>query len=59
MYYKKYDCFLCKDKHEMPNEELPIVKPLLEILALKLSNVSRGQTYDSLMKLLNEIHKKK
>jgi hypothetical protein len=58
MYYKKCDCFLCKDKHEMPNEELPIVKPLLEILALKLSNVSRGQTYDSLMKLLNEIHKK-
>jgi hypothetical protein len=53
-----FDCFICNDKHDMPKKGLPNNRLALEILAIELSRVSRGETYDSLKKLLNEIEKK-
>ena len=41
----------------MPKNGLPICKPLLQMLTMKPSKVSRGKEYDSLQKLLNEIQK--
>ncbi len=54
---RKFDCLICKNKHEMPKIGLPICKPLLQILTMKPRKVSRGREYDSLQKLLNEIQK--
>jgi hypothetical protein len=42
----------------MPKKGLPNNKLASEILAIELTNVSRGETYDSLMKLSDEIQKK-
>ena len=54
----KFDCLICNKKHEMPQYGLQIMKPLLKILSMKLSKVSRGKAFDSLLKLLDEIEKK-
>jgi hypothetical protein len=54
----KFDCLICKKKHEMPQDGLPIMKPLLEILSVKPNKVSRGKVFDSSIKLLDEIQKK-
>ena len=54
----KFDCSVCKEKHEMPIKGLPIMKTLLEILSVKPNKVSRGNAFDSLQKLLDEIQKK-
>jgi len=51
-------CFICEDKHEMPKKGLPNDKSLLKILSAKLTRVSRGNAFDSLLKLLDEIQKK-
>jgi hypothetical protein len=50
-------CFICNDKHEMPKKGLPNNKSLLKILSAKLTRVSRGNAFDSLLKLLDEIPK--
>jgi len=39
----------------MPQDGLPIMKPLLKLLSIKPSKVSRGKAFDSLLKLLDEI----
>jgi len=54
----KFDCLVCKEKHEMPKKGLLIMKPLLELLSIKPDKVSRGKAFDSLLKLLDEIEKK-
>ena len=54
----KFDCLICKKKHDMPQDGLPIMKPLLEILSVRPNKVSRGNAFDSLQKLLDEIQKK-
>ena len=51
-------CFICNDKHEMPKKGLPNNKLASKILSAKLTRVSRGKAFDSLLKLLDEIHKK-
>jgi hypothetical protein len=51
----KFDCIVCEEKHEMLIKGLPTIKPLLKILSMKLSKVSRGKAFDSLLKLLDEI----
>ena len=53
-----FDCLVCKKKHEMLQDGLPNNELALEILAIEITRVSRGETYDSLKKLLNEIEKK-
>jgi len=49
---------VCKDKHDMPRNGFIINKSLSKILAIELSKVSRGESYDSLENLLDEIKKK-
>jgi hypothetical protein len=51
----KFNCLICKKKHEMPQDGLPILEPLLELLSIKRAKVSRGKAFDSLLKLLDEI----
>jgi hypothetical protein len=51
-------CFICNDKHEMPKKELLFNKLASKILSAKLTRVSRGNAFDSLLKLLDEIKKK-
>jgi hypothetical protein len=53
-----FDCIACKQKHEMPKNGLIICKPLLKLLSIMPANVSRGESYDLLEKLLNEMQKK-
>jgi vacuolar-type H+-ATPase subunit H len=53
-----FDCLVCKEKHEMPKNGLPICKPLLKLLSIMPTNVSRGESYDLLENLLNEMQKK-
>jgi len=53
-----FDCLVCKAKHKMPENGFAINKSLSKILAIELTNVSRGEAYNSLMKLLDEIQKK-
>ena len=38
----KFDCLISKKKHEMPQDGLPIMKPLLELLSIKpvIKNIS-------------------
>jgi hypothetical protein len=56
---KMYDCLVCKKKHEMPQDGLPNNELVLEILAIEITKVSRGEAYNSSKKLLNEIQKKR
>jgi hypothetical protein len=56
---KMYDCLVCKKKHEMPQDGLPNNGLVLEILAIEITKVSRGEAYDALKKLLNEIKTKR
>jgi len=53
-----FECLVCKDKHDMPKNGFIINKSLSKILAIELTNVSRGGAYNSLMKLLDDIQKK-
>ena len=53
-----FDCLVCKDKHEMPKNGFKINKSLSDILATEQTKVSRGEAYDSLKKMSNEIQKK-
>jgi len=53
-----FDCLVCKQQHEMPKDGFKINKSLSKILVIELTNVSRGEAYDSLMKLLDKIQKK-
>jgi hypothetical protein len=53
-----FECLVCKDKHEMPKNGFKMNKSLSKILAIELTNVSRGGAYNSLMKLLDDIQKK-
>jgi len=55
---KMYDCLVCKKKHEMPKDGLLFNKLASKILSAKLTRVSRGNAFDSLLKLLDEIEKK-
>jgi hypothetical protein len=54
-----FDCSVCKDKHKMPEKGFAINKTLSKILAIEMSKVSRGEAYDALKKLLDEIQKKR
>jgi hypothetical protein len=53
-----FDCLACKDKHKMPKNGLIFCKPLLKLLSIIPTNVSRGKSYDLLEKLLDEMQKK-
>jgi hypothetical protein len=53
-----FDCLVCKQQHEMPKDGFKLNKSLSKILVIELTNVSRGEAYDSLMKLLDKIQKK-
>ena len=53
-----FDCLVCKGKHKMPENGFIISKSLTEILLMELTKVSRGEAYDSLKKMSNEIQKK-
>jgi hypothetical protein len=55
---KMFDCMVCKEKHEMPKNGLPINHSLMKILSVKLKKISRGKSFDSLEILLNEIQNK-
>lgn len=55
---KMFDCMVCKEKHEMPKNGLPINNSLMKILSVKLKKISRGKSFDSLEILLNEIQNK-
>jgi len=53
-----FECLVCKDKHDMPKNGLIICKPLLKLLCIMPTNVSRGKSYDLLEKLLDEMQNK-
>jgi hypothetical protein len=42
----------------MPQDGLPVMKPLLKILSVKPNKASRGKVFDPSIKLLDEIQKK-
>jgi hypothetical protein len=52
---KMFDCFVCKEKHEMPKKGLPKNQALEEMLAIKSNTVSRGKEYDTFRESLNHI----
>jgi len=54
----EFDCSVCKKKHEMPKEGLPINKSLLEILLTQPVEVSRGEPAKLLSNSLIEIQKR-
>lgn len=54
----KFECLICKEKHEMPKNGLSNNKALLKMLSIKSTKVSRGKAFDSLQKLLEDIQKK-
>jgi hypothetical protein len=54
----KFECPLCRNKHDMPRDGLPICKPLLQMLSIKPVKVSRGKAFDSLEILLDKIQNK-
>jgi hypothetical protein len=54
-----FDCFICKKIHEMPKNGLSDNKIVLKMLSVEPKKVSRGIAFDSLMKLLDEIQKKR
>jgi len=56
---KNFDCLVCKDKHEMPKNGLPINIALKELLSCEPANVSRGKAYDSLQATLKEFISKR
>jgi hypothetical protein len=53
-----FECLVCEEKHKMPENGFIINKSLSKILALELSKVSRGEAFDSLTKLLDNLQKK-
>jgi hypothetical protein len=53
-----FDCLVCKDKHDMPKNGLIFCKSLLKLLDIMPTNVSRGESYDLLEKMLDEMQKK-
>jgi len=54
----KFECFICKEIHEMPKNGLPFNKKLLKMLSIKPTKVSRGKAFDANQKTLNEIETK-
>jgi len=55
---RMFNCFVCKQKHKMPKEGLLNNKLALEILSIELTSVSRGEAYNLLKKMLDEIKMK-
>ena len=54
----KFDCLVCKNKHEVPRDGLPNNEALLKMLSFKPTRISRGKLFDSLEKSLEDIRKK-
>jgi hypothetical protein len=54
----KFECFICKEIHEMPKNGLPFNKKLLKMLSIKPTKVSRGKAFDANQETLNEIETK-
>ncbi len=55
---KKFDCFLCNNKHNMPDEGLPINKRLLALISMQPIGVYRGQAVEVLNENLDDMQKK-
>jgi len=56
--YNEFECLVCKDKHEMPKNGLPLNAALKDLLSYKPTKVSRGKLYDSLQRSLDDIRNK-
>jgi hypothetical protein len=54
----KFDCLVCKNKHEVPKYGFPNNEALLKLLSIKPIRISRGKLFDSLQKSLDDIRKK-
>ena len=54
----KFDCLVCKNKHEVPRDGLPNNEALLKMLSIKPTRISRGKLFDSLQNSLDDIRKK-
>ena len=54
----KFDCLVCKNKHEVPKDGFLTNEVVLKILSVKLIRVSRGKAFDLLEKSLDDIQKK-
>ena len=54
-----FNCLICKEKHEMPTKGLPTSKPLLEMLSIQPTKISRGKAFDALKKSLDVIQNKR
>ncbi len=55
---KMYECLVCNKSHEMPEDGLPNNKLAFKMLSIKLTKVSRGEVFDSLIKLLDVLQEK-
>jgi len=55
----KFDCLICKEKHDMPNRGLPTNKVVSKMLAIKPTEVSRGEAFDTLQQSLDDLKKKR
>ena len=56
---RMFDCLVCKEKHKMPKNGLINDKIAMKMLSIEATKVSRGTAYNLLLKLLDEIHKKR
>jgi len=54
----KFDCLVCKNKHEVPKDGLPDNLVALKMLSIKPTRISRGKFFDSLQRSLDEVQKK-
>jgi len=55
---RMFNCLVCNQKHEMPKEGLIINNSVLKILSVMPTDVFRGESYDFLENLLDEMQKK-
>ena len=55
----KFDCLVCKNKHEVPKDGLPNNEALVKILSAEIIQVSRGKAFDALKKSLDVIQNKR
>ena len=44
----KFDCLVCKEKHEMPKNVFVVNRIASKILAIELTEVSRSEAFNSL-----------
>ena len=56
---REFQCLICKEMHEIPNNGLPFIKLAVEMLSLESIDVSRGNEFDSLQSSIDDLSNKR